>query len=129
MLNKLTDLFKSKEAKAEEVFLQGNNIVFNAEQGFIVDGVILNIELKERLEYFSNRKLKNFDDLNALFYKAILINEKIDLEIASGRYIARLGNTEENLKQFKKIIQKLNDYYKEFKRDKKVGKWGFRRVV
>ena len=118
MLNKLTDLFKSKEAKAEELFLQGNNIVFNAEQGFIVDGVILNTELKERLEYFSNRKLKNFDDLNALFYKAILINEKIDLEIASGRYVARLGNTEENLKQFKKIIQKLNDYYKEFKRDK-----------
>ena len=67
MLNKLTDLFKSKETKAEEVFLQGNNIVFNAEQGFIVDGVILNIELKERLEYFSNRKLKNFDDL--MFYK------------------------------------------------------------
>ena len=66
--------------------------------------------------YFFNLGL--FDDLNALFYKAILINEKIDLEIASGRYIARLGNTEENLKQFKKIIQKLNDYYKEFKRDK-----------
>ena len=118
MLNKLTDLFKSKEAKAEEVFLQENNIVFNVEQGFIVDGIILNTELKERLEYFSNRNLKNFDDLNALFYKAILINEKNDLEIASGRYVERLGNTEENLKQFKQIIQKLNDYYKTFKREK-----------
>ena len=44
MLNKLTNLFKSKEAKAEELFLQGNNIVFNVEQGFIVDGVILNTD-------------------------------------------------------------------------------------
>ena len=78
----------------------------------------MNQELAERLEYFSNRKLKNFDDLNALFYKAILINEKIDLEIASGRYVARLGNTEENLMQLKEMIRKLNAYYKEFKREK-----------
>ena len=82
MLNKLTDLFKSKEAKAEQVFLQENKMIFDTEQGLIVDGVVLNTEHGERLEYFSNRKLKNFDDLNALFYKAILINEKIDLEIA-----------------------------------------------
>lgn len=118
MLNKLTDLFKSKEAKAEQAFLHENKMVFDVEQGIIIDSLVLNTELVERLEYFSNRKLKNFDDLNALFYKAILINEKIDLEIASGRYVERLGNTEENLKQFKEIIQKLNDYYKTFKREK-----------
>ena len=46
------------------------------------------------------------------------MNEKIDLEIASGRYVARLGNTQENLLEFKEIIRKLNDYYREFKRDK-----------
>jgi len=53
-----------------------------------------------------------------LFYKTILINEKIDLEIATNNYVQRLGNTEENLKQFKEIIRKLNDYYKAFKREK-----------
>ncbi|WP_111857954.1 hypothetical protein [Acinetobacter sp. CFCC 10889] len=118
MFAKITDLFKGKAAKAELEFLENNHIQIDSEQGFIVDGIVLNQELAERLEYFSNRKLKNFDDLNALFYKAILINEKIDLEIASGRYVARLDNTEENLKQLKAIIQKLNDYYKAFKREK-----------
>ena len=118
MFNKITDLFQSKQVKAEQVFLNENNIVIDPKQGFIVDGIVLNVELAERLEYFSNRKLKNFDDLKELFYKAILMNEKIDLEIASGHYVVRLGNTEENLKQFKQIVQKLNDYYKVFKRDK-----------
>ena len=115
MLNKLVELFKGNKESAEHVFLRENNIQIDAEKGYIVDGIVVN-ELSERLEYFSNRKLTNFDDLEALFYKAILINEKIDLEIASERYVARLGNTEENLKQFKTIIEKLNDYYKEFKR-------------
>ena len=117
MLNKLVELFKGNKESTEHVFLRENNIQIDAEKGYIVDGIVVN-ELSERLEYFSNRKLTNFDDLEALFYKAILINEKIDLEIASERYVARLGNTEENLKQFKTIIQKLNDYYKEFKREK-----------
>lgn len=118
MLGKITELFKGKAAKAELEFLEKNNIKNDTELGFIVDGIVLNQELVARLEYFSNRKLKNFDDLKELFYKAILMNEKIDLEIASGRYVARLGNTEENLKQFKIIIQKLCDYYKEFKRER-----------
>jgi len=115
MLNKLVELFKGNKESAEHVFLRENNIQIDAEKGYIVDGIVVN-ELSERLEYFSNRKLTNFDDLEALFYKAILINEKIDLEMASERYVVRLGNTEENLKQLKTIIQKLNDYYKEFKR-------------
>lgn len=118
MFNKIADLFQGKQAKAEQAFLTENNIVIDPEYGFIVDGVVLNTELKERLEYFSNRKLKSFDDLKELFYKAILMNEKIDLEIVSGRYVARLGNTEENLIQFKQIVQKLNDYYKAFKRER-----------
>lgn len=117
MLNKLVELFKGNKESAEHVFLRENNIQIDAEKGYIVDGIVVN-ELSERLEYFSNRKLINFDDLEALFYKAILINEKIDLEIASQRYVVRLGNTEENLKQLKMIIQKLNDYYKEFKRER-----------
>ena len=118
MFAKIADLFKGKEAKAELEFLEKNHIQLDNEHGFIVDGIVLNQELADRLEYFSNRKLKNFDDLKELFYKAILINEKIDLEIASGRYVARLGNTEENLNQFKQIVQKLCDYYKEFKRER-----------
>lgn len=110
-------MFKSNKESAEQVFLHENNIQIDTVKGYIVDDVVVNA-LSERLEYFSNRKLTNFDDLEALFYKAILINEKIDLEIASGRYVARLGNTEENLMQLKAIIQKLNDYYKEFKRER-----------
>ncbi|KAF1024277.1 MAG: hypothetical protein GAK29_02674 [Acinetobacter bereziniae] len=118
MVTKITALFKNNKNSAEQAFLQQHHIQIDAENGFVVDGIVLNTELAERLEYFSNRKLNNFDDLQELFYKAILMNEKIDLEIVSGRYVARLGNTEENLKQFKEIIRKLNAYYKEFKRER-----------
>ena len=45
-------------------------------------------------------------------------NLKIDLEIATGNYLKRLNNNEENLKQFKHLIEKLNQYYRMFKRDK-----------
>ncbi|OTG82876.1 hypothetical protein [Acinetobacter sp. ANC 4648] len=117
MLNKLVAFLKGNKETAEQTYLREQNIQFDIEQGFIVDGIILN-EWSERLEYFSNRKLNNFNDLKELFYKAILINEKIDLEVSSGRYVARLGNTEENLKQLQAIIKKLNDYYKIFKRDR-----------
>lgn len=119
MLNKLKNLFKSNgNDSAEQQFLSENNIIWDDEQGFIVDDIVLNQMLSERLEYLSNRRLKTFDDLNALYFAAMMINEKIDLEIATGNYVARLGNTEENLIQFKHIIQKLNQYYRDFKRDK-----------
>jgi hypothetical protein len=123
MLNKLAGLFtgsvllKSTNASPEQLYLQENNIQFDPEQGYIVDGIVVN-QLSERLAYFSNRKLNNFDDLKTLYFTAILINEKIDLEIASQRFVACLGNTEENLLQFKQIIQKLNDYYRNFLREK-----------
>ena len=123
MLNKLAGLFtgsgllKSSKPSPEQLYLQDNNIQFDPEQGYIVDGIVVN-QLSERLAYFSNRKLNSFDDLKTLYFTAILINEKIDLEIASQRFVARLGNTEENLLQFKQIIQKLNDYYRNFLRDK-----------
>ena len=42
-----------------------------------------------------------------------------DLEIANQRFNVKLGNTEENLLQFKMIVKKLNDYYRNFLRDKK----------
>ena len=116
MLNKLANLFKGNRESLEQIYLREQHIQFDQQQGYIVDGIVVN-SLSERLVYFSNRKLNNFDDLKELFYKAILIHEKIDLEIASGRYVARLGNTAENLNQLKVIIQKLNDYYKKFKRD------------
>ena len=123
MLNKLTGLFtssrlfKSSKPSAEQLFLEENNIQFTKEQGYIVDGIVLN-EWSERLSYFSNRKLTQFDDLKELYFTAMIINEKIDLEIASQRFVARLGNTEENLLQLKHIIQKLNDYYRNFLREK-----------
>ena len=117
MLNKLAGLFKSSKPSPEQLFLEENNIQFNQEQGYIVDGVVVN-KLSERLSYFSNRKLTQFDDLKALYFTAMIINEKIDLEIANQRFVTRLGNTEENLLQLKQIIQKLNDYYRNFLREK-----------
>ncbi|MCG2607357.1 hypothetical protein LZZ98_02105 [Acinetobacter sp. SM34] len=123
MLNKLaglftgSGLFKSSNPSPEQLFLQENNIQFDPEQGYIVDGIVVN-QLSERLSYFSNRKLNNFDDLKVLYFTAILINEKIDLEIANQRFVARLGNNEENLLQLKQIIKKLNDYYRNFLREK-----------
>lgn len=44
--------------------------------------------------------------------------KKIDLEIATQRYVERLGNTQEKLLQLKAIIQILNQYYVLFLRDK-----------
>ena len=123
MLNKLAGLFtssrlfKSSKPSAEQLFLEENNIQFHQEQGYIVDGIVLN-EWSERLSYLSNRKLNKFDDLKELYFTAMIINEKIDLEIASQRFVARLGNTEENLLQLKQIIKKLNDYYRNFLREK-----------
>mgnify|MGYP003616896952 FL=1 len=116
MLNKLAQIF-TKKPSAEQVFMEQNRIEFNHEQGFIIDNFVLN-DLSERLEYFSNRKLKKFDDLKDLYFKAMLINEKIDLEIANNRFVVRLGNTEENLLQLKAYIALLNDYYRQFKREK-----------
>ena len=116
MLNKLAQIF-TKKPSAEQVFMEQNRIEFNDEQGFMIDGFVLN-DLSERLEYFSNRKLKKFDDLKDLYFKAMLINEKIDLEIANNRFVVRLGNTEENLLQLKAYIALLNDYYRQFKREK-----------
>ena len=123
MLNKIAGLFtssrlfKSSKPSPEQAFLEENNIQFNQEQGYIVDGIVVN-DLSERLSYFSNRKLTQFDDLKSLYFTAMIINEKIDLEIASQRFVARLGKTEENLLQLKQIIQKLNDYYRNFLREK-----------
>lgn len=116
MFNKLAQIF-TKKPSAEQVFMEQNRIEFNDQQGFIIDGFVLN-DLSERLEYFSNRKLKKFDDLKDLYFKAMLINEKIDLEIANNRFVVRLGNTEENLLQLKAYIALLNDYYRQFKREK-----------
>ena len=116
MLNKLAQIF-TKKPSAEQVFMEQNRFEFNDQKGFIIDGFVLN-DLSERLEYFSNRKLKKFDDLKDLYFKAMLINEKIDLEIANKRFVVRLGNTEENLLQLKAYIALLNDYYRQFKREK-----------
>ena len=85
MFNTLADFFKKKPS-AEQIFLQENNIQFDSEQGYIVDGIEIN-QWSERLMYFSNRKLSTFNDLKALYFSAMIINEKIDLEIANQRFV------------------------------------------
>lgn len=117
MFSQLSSLFKSSKETPEQLFLKEYNLAFDKEHGAILKGVKLN-ELGFRLEHFSNRKLDHFDDLAKLFEISPQINEKIDLEIHSQRFIERLGNTEENLKEFKEMIKILNDYYVKFKRAK-----------
>lgn len=118
MFSKFKKIFQSSSKNQEEaLFLQAQNIQYDIEKGYIVDGIIVN-ELAERLEYFSNRRMKKFDDLKELFFNAMIINEKIDLELATKKYITRLGNTPENLQQLKIIVNKLSDYYRKFLRDK-----------
>ena len=119
MLTKLTNLWKRKKDAPEQQYLLQHQIEYDENKGFIIAGVVINDIHAERLSYFSNRRISQFDDLNALFYSAMLINEKIDLEIAHQRFNASLGNTEENLLQFKMILKKLNDYYRNFLRDQK----------
>lgn len=117
MLNKIKSLFGSNQQNEELSYMQTHGIEFDSVKGYIVDGVVMN-DLSEKLEYFSSRKLSNFNNLSELYLKSILINEKIDLEIATKRYVTRLGNNEENLVQFKARIEKLNQYYRKYKRDK-----------
>ncbi|QER39407.1 hypothetical protein F2A31_06665 [Acinetobacter suaedae] len=115
MLSQLSSLFKSSKETPEQLFLKEHALAFDKEHGTILNGVKLN-ELGFRMEYFSNRKLDHFDDLAKLFEITPQINEKIDLEIYSQRFVERLGNTEENLKELKQMIKTLNDYYVKFKR-------------
>jgi len=115
MLSQLTNLFKSTKETHEQLFLKKHALSFYLDKGAILNGMVLN-ELDFRLEYFSNRKLDRFDDLEKLFRIALQINEKIDLELHSQRFVERLGNTEENLKELKQIIKVLNDYYVKFQR-------------
>lgn len=119
MFDKISALFKSNKPSSAQLYLEENNIQYTEQTGYIVDGINLNQELGERLEYLSNRRMKTFDDLKELYSTAMIINEKIDLEIANQRFNSRLGNTEENLLQFKVIVKKLNDYYRNFLREKK----------
>ncbi|RKG34062.1 hypothetical protein [Acinetobacter tianfuensis] len=119
MLNKLSALFKSNKPDPEQLYLEEHHIQFEEGKGYIVAGAVLNETLAARLAYLSNRRLQSFDDLQALYNTAMIINEKIDLEIANQRYAAHLGNTEENLLAFKQIVKLLNDYYRNFKRARK----------
>ncbi|WHP06513.1 MULTISPECIES: hypothetical protein [Acinetobacter] len=117
MLSQFTSLFKSNKESPEQLFLKEHDLEFNPEKGPILNGRVLN-ELDSRLVYFSNRKLDNFNNLAKLFEISPQINEKIDLEIHSQRFVERLGNTEENLRELKQVIKILNDYYVKFQRAK-----------
>lgn len=117
MLKKLTALFQT-QSSAKQAFLTSRNMQWNEQQGFIVDGLVLNEVLAERLYYLSNRRLNTFDDLKAVYLATMLMNEKIDLEIAQQSFNARLANNEENLRHFQTILQRLGEYYREFVREK-----------
>lgn len=117
MLSQFASLFKSDKESPEQLFLKEHDLEFNTGKGPILNGQVLN-ELDSRLVYFSNRKLDNFNNLAKLFEITPQINEKIDLEIHSQRFVERLGNTEENLKEFKEMIKVLNDYYVKFQRSR-----------
>ncbi|MFW1775916.1 hypothetical protein ACG9XQ_02315 [Acinetobacter baumannii] len=118
MFKKLTQLFQGSKETPEQIYLQENQLSFDSERGPVIKDVVINEKWSEYLEYFSNRKLQNFDNLPKLFQITPQINEKIDLEIATQRYVERLGNTQEKLLELKAIIQVLNQYYVMFLRDK-----------
>jgi hypothetical protein len=118
MFDKFISIFKNDKNSPEIKYLTENKIEFDEQKGFIIEGKVIN-ELFERLEYFSNRRMRKFDDLKTLYFSAMLINEKIDLEIANQNFVKRLGNTEVNLQEFKRIVKLLTDYYYNFIRDKK----------
>jgi len=118
MFKKLTQLFQNSKETPEQIYLQENQLHFDFEHGPIIKDMVINEKWSEHLEYFSNRKLKNFNDLRKLFLITPQINEKIDLEIATQRYVERLGNTQEKLLELKAVIQVLNQYYVMFLRDK-----------
>lgn len=118
MFKKLTQLFQGSKESPEQLYLQENQLNFDSERGPVIKNVVINEKWLEHIEYFSNRKLQNFDDLRKLFQITPQINEKIDLEIANQRYVERLGNTQEKLLELKAIIQILNQYYVMFLRDK-----------
>ena len=118
MFKKITELFQGSKETPEQVYSRENQLKFDFERGPIMQDVVINEKWSEHLEYFSNRKLQNFDNLQKLFLITPQINEKIDLEIATERYVERLGNTQEKLLQLKAIIQILNQYYVLFLRDK-----------
>lgn len=119
MLNKLTALFKSAQPTAEQLYKEQHQIQFDEAQGYIVAGVVLNAELSARLNYLSNRRVNTFNDLAAVYNAGMIINEKIDLEIARERFNTELGNTAENLQAFKQLIQILSEYYRNFLREHK----------
>jgi hypothetical protein len=116
MFDKITSLFQKKPS-AEQQYLEQHKLKYDQENGYIIDDVVLN-DLSEKIVYFSNRKVENFNDLEGLFQRGMLIKEKIDLEIHTQQYTQRLGNNNENLTQLKQYVIILNDYYRLFKRDK-----------
>jgi hypothetical protein len=118
MFKKLTQLFQNSKETPVQSYLQENQLRFDPEHGPIIHDIVINEKWSEHLEYFSNRKLQNFNDLRKLFQITPQINEKIDLEIATQRYVERLDNTQEKLLNLKAVINVLNQYYVLFLRDK-----------
>ncbi len=119
MFDKISALFKGSQPSPEQLYKEQHQIEYAPGKGYSVGGVVLNEALSARLAYLSNRRMSAFDDLQTLYGAAMIINEKIDLEIASQRFAVHVGNSEENLLEFKRIVKILNDYYRNFMRERK----------
>lgn len=52
MFSKLTGLFKNKANLEEIAYLEAHKIQWDAEQGYIVDGIVLNNVLAARFKLF-----------------------------------------------------------------------------
>ncbi|WP_374665693.1 hypothetical protein [Acinetobacter sp.] len=119
MFNKITSMFKSSKPTEEQLYREAHQLEFTEDQGIVIEGVLLNKEHASRLEYLSNRRVDSFDDLKALYNASMIMNEKIDLEIANQRFAAHVGNTEENLLQLKRFLKILTEYYRQFMRERR----------
>lgn len=116
MLKKLSQLFQSKPKEdPEQQFCEAHGLAFDPELGVSLNGLALS-DMNESLHYLSNRRVEDINNLKAVYDAGMIIHEKIDLELASQRFVTRLGHTEERLKEIKHAVHILEQYYRQFKR-------------
>lgn len=118
MLKKLSQLFQSKQPDPKEEFCRINALEFDTEKGIVFQKIELS-KYQENLTYLSNRRVSDFNDIAKVYDAAMIIQEKIDLELAAGRYVARLGHDEHTLRFLKAAVETLSLYYRQFVRDVK----------
>lgn len=117
MLKKLGQWFQSTPKEdPEQQFCQQHGLVFDPEQGIVLHGQVLS-SMNESLHYLSNRRVNDVNQLQAVYEAGMIIHEKIDLELATGRFVTRLGHDAARLQEIKQAVRVLEQYYRQFKRD------------